>query len=420
MTDHQIEELLSKVLEAEPELKNRGWHPQDQMYYDVNHSFQYTLCELLHGHHEILAKFPIRQEGKKEVQSGTYIQTIIFLEETRNGTVVRFGLPRIFSYANPLSRVLQHPGRRANPFLHLYEAMWMLSGSNDVTQLTPFAKQMAEYSDDGKTMHGAYGHRWRTHFGGDQLATIIDELKQNPSSRRLVLQMWDSQADLIGFEYDANISLEVPGDQPRKMTYGVEFSKDLPCNTHCYFQTRLVETTTGIIETHLDLTVMNRSNDIIWGMLGSNYVTFSFLLEYVAQMTGLRVGRYHHFTANAHIYIDKYPRDILEEWHDHDDDHPVLFLPLDEMVPLVTAPENFDQEVKLFVKDPYSSRYYDNQFFNQVAVPMMAAHKHFKDKELSLSLHQADLIGQADWAAAAKMFISTSKLAKQATSFLNN
>lgn len=412
-------EKFLETLVSEPEKKNRGWYPQDQIYYDVNHSFQNVLCELLHGEHDILVKFPVREAGKKELQCDAYEQTVIFLEETRNGTVVRFSLPRTFSYANPLSRVLQHPGRRANPFLHLYEAMWMLAGSNDVTKLTPFAKQMKEYSDDGKTMHGAYGHRWRTHFGGDQLATIISSLQQNPSSRRLVLQMWDSQADLIDFEYASGKNLDYPGSKAVPLSYGVEFSKDLPCNTHCYFQTRLVSTTDNVIETHLDLTVMNRSNDIMWGMLGSNYVTFSFLLEYVAQMTGLHVGRYHHFTANAHVYLDKYPRAVLEEWHGHDVDL-TQFVPINETVPLVTAPENFDKEVKLFVEDPYYPRYYDNQFFNQVAVPMMATHKHLKDKELSLALHQADLIGQADWAAAAKMFVSTSKFAKKMTSFLNN
>ena len=54
-------------------------------------------------------------------------------------------------------------------------------------------------------------------------------------------------------------------------------SKDLPCNTHVYFSIR---------EGFLDMTVCNRSNDLIWGCCGANAVHMSFLQEYVATMWG--------------------------------------------------------------------------------------------------------------------------------------
>ncbi|MGK3946522.1 thymidylate synthase, partial [Streptomyces caeruleatus] len=69
------------------------------------------------------------------------------------------------------------------------EALWMLNGNNNLDYLLWFNSKFGEYSDDGETLHGAYGHRWRQYFGYDQLEWIIDELTNNPASRRCVLQM---------------------------------------------------------------------------------------------------------------------------------------------------------------------------------------------------------------------------------------
>ena len=55
---------------------------------------------------------------------------------------------------------------------------------------------MEEYSDDGITLQGAYGFRWREHFGGDQLSVIIERLRNDNTDRRCVLQMWDPLVDL--------------------------------------------------------------------------------------------------------------------------------------------------------------------------------------------------------------------------------
>lgn len=201
---------------------------------------------------------------------------------SRNGPVLQAPCPVATVYTHPRERVIFWPERDANPFFHLYESLWMLAGRNDVAGPARYAKNMAGFSDDGLKFHGAYGWRWRNHFGEyshidqetnpmDQLDHIVNTLRQNPEDRRCVLQMWDPSADLS------------------------RQGKDLPCNLTATFQVNP--------EGALDLTVFCRSNDIVWGCYGANAVHFSFLLEYMAIWIGCPVGRYTQVSVNWHGYL---------------------------------------------------------------------------------------------------------------------
>jgi hypothetical protein len=77
-----------------------------------------------------------------------------------NTTLEHDGLV-VTHYSHPCERVLFSPRRNANPFFHFFEALWILAGSNDVQWLSHFNKRMAEFSDNGRTFHGAYGYRLR-------------------------------------------------------------------------------------------------------------------------------------------------------------------------------------------------------------------------------------------------------------------
>lgn len=201
--------------------------------------------------------------------------------ESRNGPVKMMPVPVTTVYEKPMERVVFWPERDANPFFHLYESLWMLAGRNDVQVLAKYAKQIMAYSNDGKTMHGAYGHRWRwdqwtAHICQfDQLAVIAKRLREDPDDRRSVLQMWHSNWDL------------------RKKNE----SKDVPCNVTATFQRDW--------EGKLDLTVFCRSNDIIWGAYGANAVHFTMLQEYMANWIGCKVGRFYQVSVNWHAYRDK-------------------------------------------------------------------------------------------------------------------
>lgn len=207
-------------------------------------------------------------------------------ESSRNGPVAVMPGPVITIYHRPDQRVLFNTVRNANPFFHLFEALWMLAGRNDLPWLAQFNKQMATYSDDGgQTQPAAYGHRWRNYFGYDQLETIVAILASDPESRRAVLSMWDG-----GGDRDNSVLVGV-GDLA-KVCQG---SADVPCNTHCYFR---------VNKGRLDMMVSCRSNDILWGAYGANAVHFSVLLEYIAARLGLAVGTMYQVSFNFHVYLE--------------------------------------------------------------------------------------------------------------------
>lgn len=190
---------------------------------------------------------------------------------SRNGRVLRLFEPVTTVYLKPQERVIFWPQRDANPFLHLYEAMWMLAGRKDVRPLMAFTKHFQNYSDDGVTLHDAYGYRWRHWFHRDQLDIVVKMLTENPNDRRCVIQMWDACSDL-----DRN-------------------GLAVPCNLTATVQLNRYGA--------LNLVVFNRSNDIVWGCYGANAVHFSFLQEYLAHRIGVPMGTYTQVSVNWHGYL---------------------------------------------------------------------------------------------------------------------
>ena len=63
------------------------------------------------------------------------------MAESRNGAVLKFPFPVLTAYKFPHERVLFDAQRDANPFLHLFESIWMLGGRRDVDFLAVLAKQ---------------------------------------------------------------------------------------------------------------------------------------------------------------------------------------------------------------------------------------------------------------------------------------
>lgn len=258
------------------------------------------------------------------------------LEETsRNGTVLVAPTPVCIEYANPRQRVLLSPTRDANPVFHLMETLWMLSGSNDITFPVFFSSTYGQFSDDGKTMWDAYGWRWREFFGYDQLETIVGELKTNPTSRRCVLAMWNGAEYTAGNGPDPAWAAKEGAWLQSDLLVAVEGGgKAVPCNTHAYFTIR---------DGELNMTVMNRSNDAMWGCFGANAVHFSFLLEYMAMRVGAQIGKYYQFTNNLHTYTDKFDIAKLNKIEHECDTVGVL----PALGPALE--EGFDEDLKLFM-----------------------------------------------------------------------
>lgn len=188
-------------------------------------------------------------------------------------------------YMNPTQRVVFSPTRDANPFFHFFESLWMLAGRNDVKFVERFNPQMKAYSDDGLRIWGAYGQRWRHHFGHDQLDELVKLLRADPDSRRGVVAMWSPDGDQV---------CRVTG-HGGEIVLGGPTGKDVPCNTHLYFKIR---------GGALRMTVCCRSNDMLWGAYGANAVHMSMLQEYLAGKLGVRVGPMTQVSDSLHVYLD--------------------------------------------------------------------------------------------------------------------
>lgn len=255
---------------------------------------------------------------------------------SRYGAVHRIsGGPVTITYLFPCQRVLWNPERDCNPFFHLFECLWMLAGRNDVAPLVYFNKKMGEFSDDGKTFWGAYGHRWRHGQSSapkslswiDQIQTAIDILRSDPRSRRTVIQMWEPEDLLLAksnpsckdVPCNTTIMLDIrnglldPGPAgptqclPVADLAGWQQSLSTQSPTKKRGWPRDGEANHHLRDAHednqfLDITVINRSNDMVWGCFGANYVHMSFLQEYIACALGVKVGVYHQVTNNLHIY----------------------------------------------------------------------------------------------------------------------
>jgi hypothetical protein len=189
-------------------------------------------------------------------------------EPTRNGPVITLQEPLLVTVLNPRERVLFDPVRDANPFFHVMEFVWMMAGSQDAWWISQFNKRMLEYSDEG-ILNAAYGFRWRM-SRGDQIYSVIKQLKEDRDTRQAVISIWDPYFD-----------------GPTVIT------NDRACNTHIYFR---------CVDGALDMTVCNRSNDIIWGMTGANMVHMTYLQEMIACNADLYLGKYRIMTNNAHFY----------------------------------------------------------------------------------------------------------------------
>ncbi len=167
--------------------------------------------------------------------------------------------------------------RRFNLWFALAECLWMWSGHRDVESIAKYNGGIKQFSDDGSIFHGAYGWRAVEHFSIDQIAWIIKTIKEDPYSRRLVLDI-----------YDAN------------MDCGVD-SLDIPCNIAVMFRVRPNSSGKDV----LDMTVIRRSNDFIWG-LPYNLVQFWWLHNMIATSAGITTGSVHHVVSSMHLYTRDY------------------------------------------------------------------------------------------------------------------
>lgn len=179
------------------------------------------------------------------------------------------------SVKNPLHRWIISRNPVINLAFALAEIIWIVRGRSDSLFLTFFNSQLPKFTGATEFLHGAYGQRLRGAFGIDQLESAYRALKYNPSSRQVVLQIWNPVTDL-----------PAPDGNPR--------AADIPCNLCSILKVRSGK---------LDWLQIMRSNDLFRG-LPYNLVQFSYLQEIMAGWLGLEIGQYHHLSDSLHVYED--------------------------------------------------------------------------------------------------------------------
>jgi len=292
-------------------------------------------------------------------------------QDSRNGAVVSVLGPTVVKFSNPRDRVLIDPTRDANPFFHLFESLWMLAGSNEVSFIQNFNKQIGAYSDDGETFNAAYGHRWRRYFGYDQIAKAIGMLRDNPYDRRVVITQWDPRADL-----------------------GSE-SLDIPCNQQIMPR---------VYEGRLNFLTTNRSNDAVWGLCGANMVHLTVLMEVMAHAVGLPLGEWVHVSNNLHIY---------ERHWDMARTVPALQIHImrPKSQPLLTGEEKYEdfiQDCEAFITGQDDD--FATEFFDGTVAPMIQGyHKWKRDGDKDGAIYDAQCIEADDWRRACVAWLKRRK-----------
>lgn len=147
------------------------------------------------------------------------------------------------------------------------ELLWYWSGRNDLEFINHFSKFWNKISDDGVTSNSAYGYILQKKHGFNQIETIIDLLKQDPTSRRAV------------------VNFNVPNKD-------VATTKDEICTVCLHFR---------IEDNKLNCTCVMRSNDVVFG-LTYDLSFFILLQKYVALKLGVGFGSYTHIAFSMHVY----------------------------------------------------------------------------------------------------------------------
>lgn len=168
----------------------------------------------------------------------------------------------IIKVKNPRSRILNNKLRKVSIPFAIGEWLWHMEGRDDLEMIQYYAPSYDKYSDNGKTLNGAYGPRIKK-----SLLKIVEILRNDPDSRRAVVPIYRKE--------DAGLN-----------------SKDIPCTIGFQFLIR---------NNKLDMIVNMRSNDIF---LGFPYDTFNFTMwqEYVACKLNIEIGTYTHIANSLHFY----------------------------------------------------------------------------------------------------------------------
>lgn len=237
-------------------------------------------------------------------------------DRTGTGTMSVFGHQMTFDLADGFPLLTT---KKLHTKSIIYELLWFLRGATNVHWLQEHGVRIwNEWADENGDLGPVYGHQWRSWPGRDggsidQIANVVEQIRHNPESRRLIVSAWNV-ADID--------DMKLP-----------------PC--HALFQFY-------VANGELSCQLYQRSGDVFLGV-PFNIASYALLTMMMAQVCGLRPGKFVHTLGDAHIYLNHIEQ-IKEQ---------LTRAPY----PLPTMRLNPD------VKDIFSFRYEDFELENYVAWP---------------------------------------------------
>jgi thymidylate synthase len=192
-------------------------------------------------------------------------------DRTGTGTLSVFGHQMRFDLADGFPLVTT---KKLHVRSIIHELIWFLSGATNTRYLDENGVSIwDDWADESGELGPVYGKQWRSWATPDgrsidQIAEVVETLKTNPDSRRIIVSAWN------------------PADIPDMAL--------APC--HCLFQFY-------VSEGRLSCQLYQRSADVFLGV-PFNIASYALLTMMMAQVTGLKPGEFVHTFGDAHLYLN--------------------------------------------------------------------------------------------------------------------
>ena len=193
------------------------------------------------------------------------------------GNAARETLNVSFTVTEPLARMPYLAARKANVVFSHAEALWYLSGRDDLAMIAHYAPRLRRFSADGQCLTGsAYGSRLfrQDENGGSQFDRVIALLRADPDTKRAMMPIMQPG------------ELADPANPDVACTLGLQL---------------LLRGGT------LHMAAYMRASDAVTGLL-CDVFCFTFLQEHAARLLGVPVGTYTHHAGSMHVNIPDLPR----------------------------------------------------------------------------------------------------------------
>jgi len=203
-------------------------------------------------------------------------------DRTGTGTTSLFGYQMRFDLSKGFPLVTTKKIHTRSVF---HELLWFLKGDTSITYLKENGVSIwDEWADENGDLGPVYGKQWRSWEGPDnevvdQITNLIEEIKTNPNSRRLIVSAWNPS---------------VLPDVKFSPTENAKMGKQALPPCHCLFQFY-------VSEGKLSCQLYQRSADVFLGV-PFNIASYALLVHMIAQVTHLEVGDFVHSFGDVHLY----------------------------------------------------------------------------------------------------------------------